>query len=96
MGTVYLRREKETTQEEVKLSDWEQQQAKNAKHRALIMQILKEYPDGLTTQQIIEKELDYYGYTFLTDNRCRELRAKGWIVNEGENPMVWKVKGEDS
>ncbi len=85
---------KETTQEEVKLTDWEKQQSQNARHRALIMQILKDFLDGLTTQQIVEKELDWYGYTFLTDNRLRELRAKGWIVNEGEKPMVWKVKEE--
>jgi len=74
-----------------KLADWEEQQAKNAHHRALIMQILKNNPDGLTTQQIIEKELDYYGYSFLTDNRLRELRKKGWVKSEGEKPMLWKA-----
>lgn len=31
-------------QEEVKLTNWEEQQAKNAHHRALIMRILKDFP----------------------------------------------------
>jgi hypothetical protein len=71
------------------LSDWEKQQGKNARHRALIMQILRAHPDGLTTQQIVEKELDTYGYTFLTDNRLRELRARGWVRSMGDKPQRW-------
>jgi hypothetical protein len=73
------------------LGDWEKQQQQNAYHRALIMQILNQYPKGLTTQQIIEQEKETYGYTFLTDNRLRELRQKGWIINEGEKPKFWKI-----
>jgi hypothetical protein len=72
------------------LSDWEIQQGKNAHHRALIMQILTKHAKGLTTQQIIDQEKEIFGYTFLTDNRLRELRAKGWIINEGEKPTIWK------
>jgi hypothetical protein len=81
--------------EQQKLKEWEKQQPKNAHQRALIMQILKANPQGLTVQQIQAKELDWYGYTFLTDNRLRELRAKGWVVNlvsEGK-PMRWIAKG---
>lgn len=83
---------------ELKLTDWEEQQAKNAKHRALIMRILMDFPEGLTVQQIISQEQEYFGYTFLTDNRLRELRQKGWVVSEGEKPQVWKavVLGESS
>lgn len=76
------------TQEQI--SDWEEQQAKNAHHRALILRILKDYPKGLTTQQIVGQEQEYYGYTFLTDNRLRELRQKGAVKSEGEKPQVWK------
>jgi hypothetical protein len=61
------------------LSSFEQQQAKNARHRALILQILREFPEGLTTQQIVEKEQETYGYNFLTDNRLRELRALNYV-----------------
>ena len=77
------------TMQESKLSDWEEQQAKNAHHRALIMRILKDHPKGLTTQQIIIQEQEYYGYIFLSDNRLRELRVKGWVKCEGEKPMKW-------
>ena len=96
-STFEVKKPTQTTEKEPSLSAWEKQQAQNAKHRALIMQILKDSPNGLTTQQIIEKELEYYGYTLLTDNRLRELRAKGWVGSEGEKPMIWKVtEREDS
>jgi hypothetical protein len=74
------------------LSDWEKRQAVNAHHRALILQILNRNPGGLTTQAIVQKERDYYGYTFLTDNRLRELRAKGLIESYGDAPIHWRVK----
>jgi len=76
------------------LSGFDKTAPTRAKHRALIMQILAKFPDGLTTQQIQQKELDWYGYTFLTDNRLRELRALGWVsnlVSEGK-PMRWIAK----
>ncbi len=73
------------------LTQYEKDQAKFARHRALIMQILNAHPNGLTTQAIIAKELEYYGYSFLTDNRLRELRSKGWIESVGESPMRWRV-----
>ena len=76
------------------LSSFEIVQARNARHRALIMQILSYFPLGLTTQQIIAKELEIYGFTFLTDNRLRELRQRGWIINEGEKPTIWKKVSE--
>lgn len=74
------------------LSQWEQNQAKYAKHRALIMQILNAFPDGLTVQEVIAKEIDFYGYSFLTDNRLRELRVKGWAESFGDSPMKWRAK----
>jgi hypothetical protein len=74
------------------LSEWELQQAKNARHRALIMQILTAYPDGLTIQQIVSKEQETFGYTFLTDNRARELRELGWAESFGEKPQKWRIK----
>ncbi len=61
------------------LSSYEELQANNAHHRALILRILKDHPGGLTTQQIIQKENDYYKYCFLTDNRLRELRQLNMI-----------------
>jgi hypothetical protein len=78
------------------LSDWEKQQSKNARHRALILQILNRHPEGLTTQQVIEKELETYGYSFLTDNRLRELRSKGFVENADQlgKPQLWKVRQE--
>lgn len=79
--------------QQVQISDWEQQQAQNARHRALILQILKAYPNGLTVQQILAKELDFYDYTFLTDNRLRELRAKGYVESVGEKPQKWQIVG---
>jgi len=63
------------------LSSLEELQAKNAHHRALILRILKDFP-SLTTQQIVEKERDYFHFSFLTDNRLRELRALGYIRSE--------------
>jgi len=45
---------------EVVLSDWEKNQAKYARHRALIMQILTAYPDGLTVQEVVAKEIDFF------------------------------------
>ena len=84
------------SQQETSLSDWEKQRAKNAHHRALIMQILTAYPNGLTTQQIVEKELEFYRYTFLTDNRLRELRARNFVRSVGEKPQLWiKVNPEN-
>ena len=81
--------------EETKINGWEEQQAKNAHHRALILRVLNDFPDGLTVQQIVAQELEYYGYTFLTDNRLRELRQKGWVVSEGEKPQVWKLTSRE-
>ena len=77
-------------QEQKLLTKWEEQQAKNARNRALIMQILKDHQDGLTTQQIIVKEIEYYGYSFLTDNRLRELKNKGYVKKTEDNPCRWK------
>jgi hypothetical protein len=71
------------------LSEWEQTQARNAHHRALIMQILTNNPDGLTVQQIIKQEVETYDYSFLTDNRLRELRKKGFVRVEGKKPQKW-------
>ena len=64
--------------QEIQLSDYEKRASQRAKHRALIMQILNEKP-GLTTQQVIEAERECFGYSFLTDNRLRELRDQGWV-----------------
>lgn len=47
---------------------------------AILMRIVRKYPD-LTTQQIIEKERELYGYTFLTDNKLRALRDLGLVEN---------------
>ena len=35
-----------------------------------------------------------FGYTFLTDNRLRELRQRGWIVNTEDKPTIWKKTPE--
>ena len=82
------------------VSDFEKTAPNRAKHRALIMQILDKHPQGLTTQQILEKELDWYGYTFLTDNRLRECRALGWVESRtfetnGRKLIKWIPKGVD-
>jgi hypothetical protein len=77
------------TVEQETLTPWEVQQAQNARHRALIMQILRNQPEGLTTQQIVVKEIEYYGYTFLTDNRLRELKVKGWVRKSEDKPALW-------
>lgn len=74
------------------LSPFEVVEARNARHRALIMQILKDFPCGLSVQEVIGKELDYFGYSFLTDNRLRELKKKGWAEPFGEKPQKWRVK----
>lgn len=72
------------------LSAWEIQQARNARHRALILQSLALYPKGLTTQQIISKEQEFFGYTFLTDNRLRELVKLGYVrKDDSVKPCVW-------
>ncbi len=77
------------TEQKQNLTAWNIQQAKNSRHRALIMQILKDFPLGLTTQQLIEKEKDYYGYTFLTDNRLRECKQRGWVRKSDDVPAKW-------
>lgn len=76
------------------LSDFERNAEGRAKHRALIMQLLVQHPGGLTSQQLLEREREVYGYTFLSDNRCRELRSMGWVVSEkGSDGLIrWKVK----
>ena len=78
---------------QVVLSAWEIQQAQNARNRARIMLILKSFPCGLTTQQIVAKEQETFGYTFLTDNRLRELRAMGWVTSEerSDKRLHWKA-----
>lgn len=58
------------------LTDYEKRAEQRARHRDLIMQILRAKRWGLTTQQIMDVEREWYGYTFLTDNRLRELRDK--------------------
>lgn len=76
--------------EPVKLSAWEIQQAKNARNRALIMKILTYFPLGLTTQQIVVKEIETYGYSFLTDNRLRELVGLGYVRKDASvSPCRW-------
>jgi hypothetical protein len=76
--------------EPVKLSAWEIQQAQNARHRALILQILNCFSGGLTTQQLVKLELETYGYTFLSDNRLRELKAKGFVrKDDSVSPCRW-------
>jgi len=78
------------------LTQYEQGASRRARHRAIIMQIVNAYP-GLTTQQIIVKESQLFGYQFLTDNRLRELRKKGWVkgIKEDDDLLHWyPVKGE--
>jgi hypothetical protein len=60
------------------------------------MQILNKFPDGLTTQQIVEKEREWYKFTFLSDNRLRELRGLGWVKSvEGSDKLLrWIPLGE--
>lgn len=77
------------------LSEWEVTQARNARNRALIMQILNYFPKGLTTQQIIVKEIETYGYSFLTDNRLRELVKAGYVRKDESKPCRWiPIRGE--
>jgi len=66
--------------------------ARTARHRALIMQILHASPDGLTVQEIIAQELEFFGFSFLTDNRLRELRALGWVQSSDDTPAKWKIR----
>ena len=79
-----------------KLSDYENKAPMLAHHRALILKILSVFGgnEGLTTQQIIEHELRCYKFSFLTDNRLRELRKDGYIesVNELGKPQRWRIK----
>jgi len=81
----------------VELTPYEKRASQRARHRALIMQILKATP-GLTTQQIIVKEAQYYGYQFLTDNRLRELRKMGWVESRMEQDgfLHWYRKEDSS
>ncbi len=74
------------------LNDFEEREAHNAHHRALILRILKDFSEGLTTQQIIQMEVGYYGYQFLSDNRLRELRKLNLVysVKVGKSPIVWR------
>ena len=84
---------------QVELSDYEKHAGQRAKHRALIMQILWLHPEGLTTQQIQQKEVKLYGYSFLTDNRLRELRELEWVKSvKGEDGLLrwFAVKQESS
>jgi len=78
--------------QQVELSEFEKRGGQRARHRALIMQILKDKP-GLTTQQIIVEEFRRFGYQFLTDNRLRELRKDGWIEGQKEDGVLhWYPK----
>ena len=80
-----------------KLSQYEENAPKYAHHRALLLKIISKCP-GLTLQQIVTKELDWYGFTFTTDNRLRELRNdKKLIVSiEGEDRLLrWYPKPEE-
>lgn len=73
--------------QKAKLSEFEKRGGQRARHRALIMQILKDKP-GLTTQQIISEESKRYGFKFLTDNRLRELRKMGWVESREEHHLI--------
>jgi cytochrome c-type biogenesis protein CcmH/NrfF len=75
------------------LSDFERTAETRARHRALIMQVLHSHSEGLTTQQVLMKVIESYGYSFLVDNRLRELRAIGWVRSEGK-PIRWIAQGE--
>lgn len=86
-------------QKEEELSEFEKKAPQRARHRALIAKILKAEEndgnhDGLTVQQIIEKELKYFKYSFLTDNRLREMRRDGWVesIDEIGKPQRWRLK----
>lgn len=77
---------------QAELTPFEKRASQRARHRALIMQILNVEP-GLTTQQIIVKEKENYGYQFLTDNRLRELRKMGWVESREEDGLLrWYPK----
>ncbi len=81
---------------QVELSTFEQKAGERAKHRALIMQVLAKYPEGLTTQQVLTKIVEWYGYSFLCDNRLRELRGIGWVKSEkgSDGLLRWIAQGE--
>jgi hypothetical protein len=81
---------------QVKLSDFEKRAEQRARHKALIMQILNKHP-GLTHEQIRDKEYEWYGYTFTTDNRLRELRQDGWVESRKEKDglLHWYPKFEE-
>jgi len=57
----------------------------------MIRLILKDYPSGLTTQQVIDKEKDYFGYTFLSDNRLRENVKEGYVERVEGKPQRWRL-----
>jgi hypothetical protein len=80
--------------QQLELSDYEQKAAQRAHHRALILQILKTYPRA-TTQQIIQLEQRFYSYTFLTDNRLRELVKLKLIGKDvSQEPCHWILRYE--
>jgi len=85
----------ETGQQQIKLTEFEERAEQRARHRALIMQILDKHP-GLTHEQIRKKEFEWYGYTFCTDNRLRDLRQMGWVESRKENDglLHWYPKNE--
>lgn len=76
-------------------TEYQDMKATHAQHRAKIMQILNRYGPQ-TTQQIIQKEFQLFGYSFLTDNRLRELRVMGWIESDDEHPKHWRMIRVDS
>lgn len=82
-----------------KLSEYEKKLPVFAHHKALIAKILKieeneGNTEGLTVQQIIEKEAKYFGFSFMTDNRLREMRKTGWVesVEHLGKPQKWRLK----
>lgn len=79
-------------QEQIKLTEFEERAEERARHKALIMQIISKYP-GLTHEQIRENEKAWFGFTFTTDNRLRELRKDGWVESRKENKLLrWYPK----
>lgn len=84
------------TAEEKQLTEYKKRAPTFARERALILKILRFYPDGLTVQQIIQQEIKCYGYSFLTDNRLRELRKQGIVesIDRLGKPQLWRLKPE--
>ena len=80
--------------EQASLSDFERRAGERARHRALILQILHDYPSGLTSNEVVLEESKRFGYIFLTDNRLRELRGLGFVESvKAENDVLkWKLK----